>query len=144
MRTPEVDVSPAERKDYALFLSLLLGTAVLLMVAGYLPTHRMGGDAAIAAMFVGCGISFVASLVGAALVLSARDRRGPDVVPVAMGAMATRMGVALVLGIAVSVSGLVPSKPLLLWVVAAHAGFLIPDTHLSIKLLGQRARGEQS
>ncbi len=137
-------MSPAERKNFVSFLSLLLGVAVLMMVAGYLPTRRLGGDAAVLAMFAGSAIGFVASLAGAALVLSARDRKGPDVVPVAMGAMAVRTGVALVVGIAVSLSGLVPAKPLLLWVVIAHAGFLIPDTHLSIKLLGQRARGEKS
>lgn len=144
VHTLEVDVSPAERNHFARFLALLLMAAVLVMVAGFLPTRRLGGEAALTGMVVGCAIGFLASLAGAASVLSARDRRGPDVVPAAMAAMAVRMGVALVLGIAVALSGLVAPKALLLWVVIAHAAFLVPDTHLSIKLLGQRARGEQS
>lgn len=129
----------------ALYGRFLVSTAVIAIampLIGYVPTRRLGGDEAIPAMLVGCLVALLASLAGTVPVLLARDRSPVDAVPAMMIAMGVRLGVAVVLGFAVAASGLVPAKPLLYWVVIAHAGLMIPDTHFSIKVLAQRAMAE--
>ena len=59
-----------------------------------------------------------------------------------MIAMVVRLGIAIVLGVGVALSGMVPQKPLLIWVATSHAAFLVPDTLLSIKVLARQALAE--
>ncbi len=114
-----------------------------LMALGYGPTRRLAGDEAVPAMLAGCAISFFASLVGTAPVLRARNEPHVAAWSAAMIAMAVRMGIALMLGVALALAGAFPAKPLLLWVVISHAVLLVPDTLLSIKVLAQQALAEE-
>ncbi|NJL30073.1 MAG: hypothetical protein HC897_20360, partial [Thermoanaerobaculia bacterium] len=65
-----------------------------------------------------------------------------DMVPAALGATATRLGVVIVLAAVVALAGVVETKPLLLWVVISHGGLLIADTLLSVKVLSKRELAE--
>lgn len=128
----------AGRRVFVQFLLLAGAIVALLLALGYLPTRRLAGEAGLAAMLAGCLVSFVASLAGAVPVLLARHRSHVEMVPAALLATATRLGVAVVLAVAVVLSGLIAARPLLLWVVISHAGLLIADTLLSIRVLSKR------
>lgn len=125
------------------FLLLAGAVVVLLLAVGFVPTRRLAGQAGLSAMLAGCLVSLVASLVGTVPVLLARRRSHVEMVPAALAATATRLGVVVTLAAAVALSGVVASKPLLLWVVISHAGLLIPDTLLSIKVLSKRELAEK-
>ncbi len=114
-----------------------------LMALGYGPTRRMAGDEGVPAMLAGCAIGFAASLVGTVPVMRARNEPHAASWSAAMVAMAVRMAVAIVLGVALALAGSFPAKPLLLWVVISHAALLVPDTLLSIKVLAQQALVEE-
>lgn len=75
-------------------------------------------------------------------VLTARRREYVDMLPVAFGAMAVRLGVVVVLGGALTATGLVAPKPLWIWAAIGHAVLMIPDTLLSIEVLAKRSLAE--
>lgn len=134
-------MSPA-RKIFGQVLGLALATTAVLLALGYAPTRRFGGDEALPAMFVGCAVGVVASLLGAVPVILARNKPHIEAWTAAMGAMAVRLGVAIVAGVGLALAGTWPAKPLLVWVVISHVGLLIPDTLLSIKVLARQALAE--
>lgn len=116
--------------------------AAVLLVLGWAPTRRLAGEEALPAMFVGCAISVVGSLAGTVPVILARNRPHVEAWSAALAAMGTRLAVVLVLAAALALSGAWPARPLLVWVLVSHAGFLVPDTLLSIKVLARQALAE--
>lgn len=123
-------------------MGLAVVVAAVLLVLGWAPTRRLAGDEALPAMFVGCAISVVGSLAGTVPVVMARNRPHTEAWSAALAAMGTRLAIVIVLGAATALAGIWPAKPLLLWVVVSHAGFLVPDTVLSIKVLARQALAE--
>lgn len=134
-------MSPGQ-KIFGRFSGLALALAAALLLLGYGPTRRLAGDEAVPAMIAAVAIAAVASLAGALLVYRARHRPHAEAWNAALGAMAARLGIAIVLGVAVALTGAFPVRPLLLWIVIAHAGFLVPDTLLSTQVLARRALAE--
>lgn len=130
------------KKVFGQFLGFALVVAALLLALGFLPTRRLGGEAALPAMFVGCAVGVVASLVGTIPVLLARNRPHVEAWTAAMVAMGVRLGIAIVLGVGLALSGIWPPKPLLVWVVLSHGGLMVPDTLLGIKVLARQALAE--
>lgn len=130
------------RKIFGTFLGLVLAVAAALLLLGYGPTRRLAGDEAVPAMLAGVAIAAAASLAGALLVFKARHRPLADAWSAAMGVMGARLGIVIVLGAAVALAGAFPVRPLLIWIVISHAGFLVPDTLLSIKVLARQALAE--
>lgn len=128
----------AGRRVFLQFLLLAGAIVALLLVLGWVPTRRLAGDAGPPAMIAGCLVSLLASLAGTVPVLLARRRSHVEMVPAALGATATRLGVVVVAAAAVALSGVVETKPLLLWVVISHGGLLIADTLLSVRVLSKR------
>lgn len=124
------------------YLGLMVMVTAALLLLGYAPTRRLGGEEAVPAMLVGCAISVVASVVGTLPVFLARNRPHLEAWTAAMVAMAVRLGIAIVLGVALALSGVFATKPLLIWVAVGHAAFLVPDTLFSIKVLAQQALAE--
>ena len=66
--------------------------------------------------------------VGTVPFVLTRGRPAIDKVPAALGAMALRLAVVLILAVAVVLTGLVAKKALLIWVAVSHFGLLIADT----------------
>lgn len=116
-----------ERLTPKRFVLLALGVLAVVWTLGYLPARRFG-DASVVAMFVGGLLALVASLVGTVPFVLRRGRPAVDKVPAALGAIALRLAVVLVLALAAVWSGLVDRKALLIWVVVCHFGLLIADT----------------
>lgn len=134
-------MSPA-RRIFGQFLGLVLIVAAALLTVGWVPTRNVAGDEALKAMVAGCAIAAVASLVGTLPVILARNKPHLDAWTAALVAMGVRLAVIVALGAAVALSGTVPARPLLLWLVLSHAGFLVPDTLLSIQVLARQALAE--
>jgi hypothetical protein len=117
----------------ARFLLLALAIVAALAAIGLLPTRRLAGAAAPAAMVAGCAISFVAAaLAGWLLVLlpgdtpTARMQR-------AFLAMAVRLAVVVVLGLAAALSGELARMPMLFWLGAAYVALLPLEVNLAIR-----------
>jgi hypothetical protein len=117
---------------YARFLGLAVAIVVALCVVGFLPTRRLAGGDAVAAMVAGCAISLVsAALAGGLLVVvsaetpEARMQRG-------FLAMIVRLVVVIVLGIAGALSGEFARAPLLFWMAAAYVALLPLEVRLAI------------
>ena len=117
---------------YARFLGLAVAIVVALCVVGFLPTRRLAGGDAVAAMVAGCAISLVsAALAGGLLIVvsaetpEARMQRG-------FLAMIVRLVVVIVLGIAGALSGEFARAPLLFWMAAAYVALLPLEVRLAI------------
>ena len=131
-----------ERKIFGQFLGLALIVAVLLVALGYVPTRRWAGDEALLAMLAGCAVGVVASLFGTIPVFLAKSKPHVEAWTAALAAMGVRLGIVIVSGLALTLAGTLPAKPFLIWLVIAHAGLLVPDTMLSIKILARQALAE--
>ena len=119
-------------RRYARFLGLAVAIVLGLCVIGWLPTRRLAGDGAAAAMLAGCAISLVsAALAGWLLILTradtpeARMQRG-------FLAMVVRLAVVVVLGMAAALSGELARQPLLFWIGTAYVALLPLEVRLAI------------
>lgn len=110
------------------FLGYAAGILALLWVIGYFPTLRLAGESGPIAMVAGSFLSLVGSVVGTMPFVWFRDRQQGDFVARAMGAIALRLSVVIVLALAVALSGFFANAPLLIWVAISHAGLLVADT----------------
>ncbi|MCP4660900.1 MAG: hypothetical protein GY856_36325 [bacterium] len=142
-RQNEIAVAPqaadppaAGRWRYLGFLVLALGILALLLVAGYGPTLRLGGEKAVLSMLVACGITLIGSLAGAVPVFLARRLALPEAMPAVMGSIALRLALVLAGGLAVALAGVVARVPLLVWLVISHTGLLVADTLFTRSVLG--------
>lgn len=123
----------------ARFVGLALGAAVAVALIGYLPTRRLGGEGASAAMLLGCAVSFSASVVGMLpLLLAPPDLAAPDRTVRSLGSMVLRLGVLVMLGAAAALAGIVPLRPLILWIALSHLALLGVDTLYALRLAGGR------
>jgi hypothetical protein len=110
--------SPAA--EYMRFLVWTVAAAVGAALLGYVPTRRLGGEEAIPALIAGCAIGVIASAVGALPILLAR-RSGAAPSPVqGLLSMAVRLAVLVVLGVSVALSGVFPTRPLIVWIALGY------------------------
>ena len=119
-------------RRYARFLSLAVAIVFALCAVGWLPTRRLGGAGAVAAMVAGCFISWLsAALAGWLLTVvsgdtpEARMRRG-------LLAMVVRLAVVIVLGLAAALSGEFARPPLLFWIGTSYVALLPLEVMLAI------------
>jgi hypothetical protein len=110
------------------YLALVAATAAALVLVGYLPTVRLGGEGAVPAMLAGCAVSLVASLLGSAPLLLIRGRTPADGVNAVLGSIVVRLATVVMLAVAVALGGLFANMPFLLWVAISHAALLVVDT----------------
>ncbi len=110
------------------FAVLAFGILLLLWAVGGYPTWRLGGEAALPAMVVGGLLAYIASLVGVVPLVLKRGKAPVEKIPAAMGAMALRVAVVVVLAVAVVLLSGLDKNPLLLWVAISHFGLLVADT----------------
>ena len=120
-------------RRYARFLGMAVAIVIGLCAVGWLPTERLAGPQAPAAMVAGCTISLLsAGFAGYLLVAVQTDtaqvrmRRG-------FQAMMVRLVVALVLGIAAALSGEFATSPLLFWLAMAYIALLPLEVRLAIQ-----------
>jgi hypothetical protein len=123
--------SPSGR--YVRFLGLAVLVVTCLLAIGFFPTRRLGGEAALPAMVVGCLISLIAAGVAARLLVAAGDRTPSTRMQTAFQAMVVRLSVVGVLGLAAALSGELARAPLLFWLATSYVVLLPLEVRLAIK-----------
>jgi hypothetical protein len=129
--------SPAAARSafmgYLRFLvwAVAIGGAAALL--GSVPTRRLGGEGALPAMAAGIAIGVIASAVGALPILLAR-RSGAAPSPVqGLLSMAVRLAVLVVLGVSVGLSGVLPARPLIVWIALGYGVQLALDVRYAVR-----------
>lgn len=117
--------------------------SVALGLAGWLPTRRLAGPAALPALIAGCSTGFVATVLGAVPVVLGRGKAQPMVL--ALGAMGVRLGVVAFLGLGLALAVPMPSRALLIWIALSYLALLPLETRFILKLAAEPpARDEES
>jgi hypothetical protein len=118
---------------YARFLGMAVAVVIGLCAVGWLPTQRLAGPRAPAAMVAGCTVSLLsAGLAGYLLTVVGSDtpqgrmRRS-------FLAMIVRLAVVVVLGLAAALSGEFATSPLLFWLAMAYIALLPLEVRLAIQ-----------
>jgi len=126
-------VRPASNRGrYARFVGASAAIVAALCAIGWVPTRRLGGAGAPAAMIIGCAISLLsAALAGALLTIVSGDT--PEArMQRSFLAMVVRLAVVVALGLAAALSGEVARQPLLFWIGTAYVALLPLEVRLAI------------
>ena len=131
-RVARRNATPTDSKRYARFLGAALAVVVLLGAIGVVPTRRLAGPDAVAAMIAGCAIGLVSAAL-AGLLLIALAAPTPDAkMRRSFLAMVVRLAVVVVLGAAAALSGMFARSPLLFWIGTAYVALLPLEVRLAI------------
>jgi hypothetical protein len=120
-------------RRYIRFLGLAVLVVTALLGLGFLPTRRLGGDEALPAMLAGCLIGLTSAGVAAWLLVAANNTAPTARIENALRAMAIRLVVVAVLGLAVALSGTVARIPLLFWLATSYVALLPLEVRLAIR-----------
>jgi hypothetical protein len=118
---------------YGRFLALAGAVVLLLVGVGYVPTRRLAGEEAIAAMAAGCVVSLAAAAVAGWLVLTTPAPTPAGRMQRALLAMMVRLAIVVVLGVAAVFSGTFPRMPLLFWLATTYVVLLPLEVKLAIR-----------
>ncbi len=113
-----------------------LASAGVAAALGYVPTVRLGGESAVAAMLVGCGIAILAGWIGV-IPACLPGTAGAALINRVLGATALRMVVAVVLTLAVVLADWLATKPLVLWVAISYIFTLAGETVVLVRWVNQ-------
>ena len=117
---------------YARFLGLSALVALAVLAAGFLPTRRLAGETAIAAMAVGCAISFLAAALTGVLLVAVDAPTPTDRMRRAFFAMTLRVVVVALLAVAAVLSGELARRPLLFWLAVSYVALLPLEVRLAV------------
>lgn len=123
---------PTRSAGYLRFLAWVVAVAAVAALLGYLPTRRLGGEAALPALFAGCVIGIAASALGGVPIALAQGKTPAERLPLVLGAMVLRLLAAVVLGAAALLTGRFARSPLLLWIVISYVALLVVDTRYAL------------
>jgi hypothetical protein len=118
---------------YARFLGVAVAIGVGLCAVGWLPTQRLAGPQAPAAMVAGCTISLLSAGVAGYLLTAVRADTPQVRMRRGFLAMIVRLVVAVVLGLAAALSGEFATSPLLFWLAMAYIALLPLEVRLAIQ-----------
>ena len=118
---------------YARFLALAGAVVLLLVGVGFVPTRRLAGPEALPAMAVGCAISLAAAALAGWLVVATPAATPMARMQRAFLAMAVRLAIVVVLGVAAVLSGAIPRMPLLFWLATTYVVLLPLEVKLAIR-----------
>lgn len=120
-------------RRYARFMGMAVAVVIGVCALGWLPTERLAGPRAPAAMVAGCTISLL-SAACAGYLLVAVQAESPQVhMRRGFLAMIVRLVVALVLGLAAALSGEFATSPLLFWLAMAYLALLPLEVRLAVQ-----------
>lgn len=125
-------------KPYLRFLAQAAGIVAILVLVGYAPTRRWGGEEAVRSMLAASAISLLGSIAGTLPLVVARRRRSQQAAPRVLGATAVRLLVVLGAGILATVAGGLASQPLLLWLAVSYLALLVVDAAFARRALDPR------
>lgn len=120
---------------YAVFVGIGLATVLSVAAIGYYPTERHGADGGARAMLVGCGVSWIASCIGAiptAVALSSRPKQAGTAI---LASTMVRFVTAIVLVVPLILSGWFDRTVLVLFVAVSYLMMLLVDTMLAVRMI---------
>jgi hypothetical protein len=127
---------------YARFLATAIAVAVAVGAAGYLPTLRLGGVAAVRALLAASAVAVAASAAGGVPIALAGPRPA-NRPPAALAAMAARLLTVTGLGMAAAASGRFAIRPLAIWTVISYLAQLVVDSRYAMLAAAPPPAGEK-
>lgn len=129
-------------------LARFVGMAVLLTCGigaiGYVPTRRLVGEVAAAAIGLGSGASLVGAICGAAVLVARRGSPAREIGSVVIQAMLVRMMVTAALAAVAVVAKAAPVAPLLFWVAISYVSLLTVDTLFALRIVSGQIESPQA
>jgi len=120
---------------YAVFVGIGLATATAVSAIGYYPTERYAADGGAAAMLVGCGVSWIASCIGALPTAAALSSRPKQATTAILASTMVRFITALFLVVPLVLSGWFDRTVLVLFVAVSYLMMLLVDTLLAVRMI---------
>jgi hypothetical protein len=120
---------------YAVFVGIGLATALSVAAIGYYPTERHAGGGGAAAMLVGCGVSWIASCIGALPTAAALSSRPKQAATAVLASTMVRFVTAIVLVVPLALSGWFDRTVLVLFVAVSYLMMLLVDTLLAVRII---------
>jgi hypothetical protein len=117
---------------YARFLGLAAAIVAGLCVIGWLPTRRLAGEQAVAAMVAGCAIGLLSAALAGWLLTAVAAETPEARMQRSFLAMIVRLAVVIAFGIAAVFSGEFARAPLLFWIGTAYVALLPLEVRLAI------------
>ena len=131
--TAQAASAVARRTAYLKFAGLAIAIVALVAAIGWKPTEQLAGGEGVKAMLVGCGLSLLASLLGA-LPVAFGDPSPTMATTWTLAATAIRLAVAVLGAVVVLLSGRFAAAPLLLWVALSHGALLVVDARFALQI----------
>ena len=119
-------------RRYARFLGLALLVVGVLFAVGVVPTRRLAGEEAIAAMAAGCFIGLMSAALAGGLLIVVGAETPTARMQRALLAMVVRLSVVVVMGVAAALSGTFARMPLLFWLATTYVVLLPLEVRLAI------------
>ncbi len=117
---------------YARFLGWAALAVVVLLVLGYLPTRRLGGERAVLAMLVGCAIGWVSAAMGGWPLLRAARRTPHERLQGMLFAMGLRIFALLALSVPTLIAFDFDRRSLLLWLAVCYCALLALEVRFAL------------
>jgi hypothetical protein len=129
---------PGGGRQYALFLALLVACTAGLILVGWAPTRRLGGEPAVGAMVLACLLCCVGSVVGSLPLVLSRFFGGPaGATPVGfLASLAVRFSWVVGSAAVVALAGWAEPRPFLIWVGVSYLAFLVVDVWYALARRG--------
>ena len=122
-------------RKYLPFVAQVFVVTALLIGIGYVPTQRIEGNEGIRAMLAGCGVSVLASVLGAVPIALSHRSQGSAALNLVTASMALRFFLVLMFAVAVALSGWFSKAPLLIWIGLSYMVLLIIDTRFALSTI---------
>lgn len=120
---------------YAAFVGIGFVTALSVAAIGYYPTERHTGGSGAASMLLGCGVSWIASCIGALPTAAALASRPKQAGAAVLTSTTVRFVTALVLVVPLVLSGWFHRTVLVLFVAVSYLMMLLVDTLLAVRMI---------
>lgn len=130
-------------RRFGSFLLLSLGAASVLVLVGFLPTRKLAGESGLMAMAAGCGVSLLASWLGALPVVIGSKSDGQAFGSAVVGSMAIRFFVVLLGTLVLALGTELARAPFLVWVGISYVVLLVVDTLFAVRSLKPKDEQEQ-
>lgn len=125
---------PSYLRSYAFAVGVAFAAAGGAALLGYWPTAQLYGERGVQAMLVGCGVSWLASCVGAITVASACSGGSRDASLALLAATALRMFAALGFTAPLVLSGWFDNRVLIVWISVSYLVTLAVDTLVAVRM----------
>ena len=120
---------------YAAFVGVGLATVLSVAAIGYYPTERLGAGGGATAMLVGCGVSLIASCIGAIPTAAALSSKPKQAGTAILASTMIRFVTALALVVPLIFSGWFDRTVLVLFVAVSYLLMLLVDTLLTVWMI---------